>query len=253
MELLINTNVERSEMATKAQREAHRRYALKVVGELTHSMELTHMGPPEYSAELQRSGTWTYMESAHWSYAEIAAVLTKQGVFTPSGTTEWTPRLVAALLVWDAFLASETERLNLIQFIGDSEESAREFEGLKFNQQAENMSAEVSHAVKCADKELHEGDSGDEVMPTLTPAHQAAYREYALYLVQRLAEGPWNFSDVATALTIRTIPTLNGRPNWHPNQVQRLIMTGPSSWAERFEPLETAEGNNEEDDDSENL
>lgn len=249
-------------MATKAQREAHRRYALKAVGDLTHSMDLTskiheelstlyEFDPASFEAppweELLRLGTWPYVGSAHWSYAEIAAVLTKQGAFTPSGKTEWTPRLVAALLVWDAFLASDTERLNLMQFIGDREEAAREFEGLQFGQQTEEMSSEVRQAVKCADKVLQEGDSGDAVMPALTPGHQAAYREYARDIVRDLAVGPWKYGDVATALTMRAIPTLNGRPNWRPNQVQRLIKTGQPSWTERFE---APEGSNEEDDDS---
>lgn len=269
-------------MATKAQREAHRRYALKAVGDLTHSRKWTSTFHAELSlsAEMStleefglasfelppleewlRSGTWPYVGKAHWSYTEIAAVLTKQGVFTPAGKTEWTPRLVAALLVWDAFLASDTERLDLMQFIGDREEAAREFEGLQFGQQTEEMSSEVRQAVKCADKVLHEGDSGDAVMPALTLGHQAAYREYALNIVQGLTEGPWKYGDVATVLTMRTIPTLNGRPNWRPNQVQRLIKTGQPSWAKRFEAPErlhsaserpeTAEGSNEKDDDSE--
>ena len=85
---------------------------------------------------------------------------------------------------------------------------------------------------------LHEGDSGDAVMPALTPGHQAAYREYALDIVQGLAEGPWKYGDVATALTMRAIPTLNGRPNWRPNQVQASDQDWTTSWAKRFEAPE---------------
>ena len=165
-------------MATKAQREAHRRYALKAVGDLTHSRKWTSTFHEELSLSVEmstldgfglasleewlRSGTWPYVGKAHWSYTEIAAVLTKQGVFTPAGKTEWTPRLVAALLVWDAFLASDTERLDLMQFIGDREEAAREFEGLQFGQQTEEMSSEVRQAVKCADKCCTKGIPGTQ-------------------------------------------------------------------------------------------
>ena len=193
-------------MATKAQREAHRRYALKVVEELT--------------------------DPKQWPYSEIATVLTQQGVFTPFGTTEWNSRLVAALLIWDAF--RNPKSLRLVWNIGSSRESQNEFEGLPNGPLAE-LCSEGTQAVDLADHVLHGGEVTTEVPPSLPPAHQAAYRDFALDLVKGLVDGPLNHGDVATVLTLRAIPTLDGHTQWHPIQVQRLLDTsGQWQLAELF-------------------
>ena len=63
-------------MATKPQREARRRYALKKVRELTQASKLT-MG-------------------------DIADILNEQETPTPLGTNEWTAKMVSALLICNA-------------------------------------------------------------------------------------------------------------------------------------------------------
>ena len=187
-------------MATRAQREAHRRYALKVVVELT--------------------------DPVHWAYDEIAAVLTQQEVFTPLGTTDWDSRLVAALLIWDAFCEPDsTEFSGLIGTIGSFSEATREFEGLSYDTCEKSLRKKALRAVEHANEVLHGEDLTIEGFSPLPPAHQAAYRDYALDVLKGLAEGPWTYGDMATVLTRRAIPTLDGQTKWHPIQVQRLLNT----------------------------
>ncbi len=194
-------------MVTKAQREAHRRYALRVLIGLT--------------------------DSATWPYEEVSELLTQHGVFTPLGTTVWNRRLVAALLIWAAFSSqkypvhpnSQDERFGLIWCVGNFEEATQEFPGLSWSPYEENgLDAMAWQAVKEADIFLNSAprDNGDS---SLAPAHQAAYRDFALDVIRSLVAGPWTYSEAADILTLRGIPTVNGHTNWYPNQVERLLNT----------------------------
>ena len=194
-------------MVTKAQREAHRRYALSILVGLT--------------------------DSATWPYEEVASILTQYGVFTPLGTTVWDKRLVAALLIWAAFSSQENpvypdsndDKFGLLWYLGDKEEAYEEFPGLFWNAWGSiALSEEEIQAVREADIVLNSAprDSGNS---SLAPGHQAAYRDFALDVIRSLATGPWTYSEAANILTRRGIPTVNGHTNWYPNQVERLLNT----------------------------
>ncbi len=184
-------------MATRAQRKAHQLYALKVVEGLVNPRQ--------------------------WAYAEIAAVLTQLGVFTPLGTVVWTPRLVTALLVWDAFCNRRS--WGLLWTMGALEEAAGEFEGIPNEPQEGRIGIQAQKSVEWADDVLHGRASVAEESSLLPPAHQAAYRDYALGVVAGLKEGPLAYSIVATVLTHQAVPTPDGHTKWQPIQVQRLLVS----------------------------
>ncbi len=194
-------------MVTKAQREAHRRYALSILIGLT--------------------------DPATWPYEDVASILTQHGVFTPLGTTVWDKRLVAALLIWAAFSSqkypiytdSKDDKFGLIWYFGNIEEAFEEFPGFSGPLLGRNiLSEESSQAVREADIFLNSAplDNGNS---SLAPGHQAAYRDFALDVIRNLATGPWTYGEAANILSLRGIPTVNGHTNWYPNQVERLLNT----------------------------
>ena len=211
-------------MATKPQREARRRYALKKVRELTQASKLT-MG-------------------------DIADVLNDKEIPTPLGTTEWTARLVSALLICDA-LQYETRgdwlgrkegipllwTLNsddALRFFGfgveegagwsdDYWKSVRHLVGAFRSLYGELLLTESARTLEFGEK-VKAGSISADALVSLPPEGEA-YRDYALDVVKAWCHSPKSYSEVASLLTRRRIPTPDGKPMWRHNQVERLIAT----------------------------
>ena len=201
-------------MASKAQREARRRYAITQVRAV--------MGPDRFDM------------------ANLAALLNEKEVLAPLGTTEWTPRLVAALLVCDALESGKAA-----DWLGrDAAQSllwrlnARS--ALAFFNPEELGFPALLDAFKAAFGELHLTDmarhwelqdapeDGGAVRPrtsnmvSLTPDIEAL-RDYALHVLGEMADQPLTYAVMATLLSRMGVPCPDGRTSWHHNQVERLV------------------------------
>ncbi|MYD91667.1 MAG: hypothetical protein F4Y08_15265 [Caldilineaceae bacterium SB0662_bin_9] len=218
-------------MATKAQREARRRYALKRIRDLTQPSKLA-------------------ME-------DIADVLNDRQIPTPLGTTEWTARLVAALLICDAFEYDSN-------WSGNNSDWSENIDGavllwtlnskdaLKFFDISTERGAHWEYywnnghylvgAFRALYGELHltenarawelleyadVGSITADAMVSLPPEVEA-YRNFALDVVKELRDRPWSYSAIASLLTRRGIPTPDGKTTWRHNQIERLIATSGS-------------------------
>lgn len=234
---------ESSSMATKPQREARRRYALKKVRELTQAPKLT-MG-------------------------DIADVLNDKEIPTPLGTTEWTARLVSALLICDAlqyetrgdwlgrwgrkpllWTLNSDDALSFFDFevtheaasADEIEEVASEpdfrgefvFErycwvnvrplvGAFRSLYGELFLTESAHTLELREN-VEAGSISADALVALPPEGEA-YRDYALDVVKAWCHSPKSYSEVASLLTRRRVPTPDGKPMWRHNQIERLIVT----------------------------
>ena len=209
-------------MATKPQREARRRYALKKVRELTQASKLT-MG-------------------------DIADILNEQEIPTPLGTTEWTARLVAALLICDA-LEYETSRnwlgrqgrLALLWTLNSDDalsffdfgvgrgrgryvwKNVRYLVGAFRTLYGELLLTESAHTLELREN-VEAGLISADALVSLPPEVEA-FRDYALDVVKDWCHRPRSYSEVASMLTRRGVPTPDGKTMWRHNQVERLIAT----------------------------
>ncbi len=260
-------------MATKPQREARRRYALKKVRELTQAEKLT-MG-------------------------DIADVLNDQEMPTPLGTTEWTAKLVAALLICDALQyetldawlgrwgenpllwtlnhddalsffdfdvnheALSAEEIEVINELGSNDKLVYErFYWVKVSQlvgafrslYGELFLTETAHTLELRENVEAGSISADDLVSL--PPEVEAYRDLALDIVRTWCHSSRSYSEVASLLTRRGIPTPDGKANWRHNQVERLITasndqelkqrvsaqtTDPYESLERMEQSDTAD------------
>lgn len=208
-------------MATKAQREARRRYALKKIRDLTQPSKLA-------------------ME-------DVADVLNDRQIPTPLGTTEWTARLVAALLICNAFEYDSAWRGNqdgaVLLWTLNSDDALKFFDVSTERGAGWDYYWNKGHNLVGAFRALYGelyltedarawehleyaevGSITADAMVSLLPEVEA-YRNFALDVVQELRDRPWSYSAVASVLTRRGIPTPDGKTTWRHNQIERLIAT----------------------------
>ncbi|MXY95911.1 MAG: hypothetical protein F4Y42_20930 [Caldilineaceae bacterium SB0664_bin_27] len=268
-----------SEMATKPQREARRRYALKKVRELTQASKLT-MG-------------------------DIADVLNDEEIPTPLGTTEWTARLVSALLICDAlqyetlddwlgrsrgkpllWTLNSADALSFFHFdVTHEPTSIEEIEVLSEFAPGEKLVyeryfwvnvrqligafralygelflTESAHTLELREN-VEAGSISADTLVSLPPAAEA-YRDYAVAVVKAWCHSTKSYSEVASLLTRRGIPTPDGKTMWRHNQVERLIATSEdqalkqrvsAKTTDMHECLEQMEQSETDDQDDQNV
>ena len=224
-------------MATKAQREARRRYALKRVRELTQPSKL--------------------------AMVDIAEALNDQQIPTPLGTTEWTARLVSALLICDAFECDpywENGQDDTILLWSLNSSDVRKYfrYSVRYNAligKFWSKNKDIVGAFKALYGELlltedartwelldypAVGSITADAMVALPPEVEA-FRDFALDVVRELRDRPWSYSAVASVLTRREVPTLDGKTTWRHNQVERLVTTSGDTELMRLVTSQTAD------------
>ena len=199
-------------MASRAKREAHRRYGLTIIHRL--------MNPS------------TEDDDRPWQLRDLAAVLNHRGAVTPRGTTDWDANRVGDLL----YIAPDSAWLGW----EDWERAAlREENPLSGGPQAQQLPwwprcVEFSTPFDYYGNDVFDvcdalmGRNDDDLPPW---SQRDAYRLYAWDLVQDVVEGQITLGDLAAVLTAREIPTPDGHRTWKSIQVQRLLKTG-GEWAQ---------------------